>query len=124
MLLGYAMGVQQQVRAGRTTRAQSGASKTPQNGATNETNHGDEVERVGQRVPALIGTLSMIDRVSYIRLLEQSLRSLGYEDVAKALESTSGIAQSSATASRFREAVLAGEVDVALGLLGLSLIHI
>ncbi len=118
MLLGYAMGVQQQVRAGRTTRAQSGASKTPQNGATNETNHGDEVERVGQRVPALIGTLSMIDRVSYIRLLEQSLRSLGYEDVAKALESTSGIAQSSATASRFREAVLAGEVDVALGLLG------
>eukprot|EP00205_Picochlorum_sp_RCC944_P006680 CAMPEP_0182610726 /NCGR_PEP_ID=MMETSP1330-20130603/10029_1 /TAXON_ID=464278 /ORGANISM="Picochlorum sp., Strain RCC944" /LENGTH=102 /DNA_ID=CAMNT_0024829985 /DNA_START=21 /DNA_END=326 /DNA_ORIENTATION=- len=102
------MGVQQQVRAGRTTRAQSGASKTPQNGATNETNHGDEVERVGQRVPALIGTLSMIDRVSYIRLLEQSLRSLGYEDVAKALESTSGIAQSSATASRFREAVLAG----------------
>lgn len=111
------MGVEQQVRAGRTTRAHASASKTPQNGASNLTNH-DDGERVGQRVPSVIGTLSMIDRVSYIRLLEQSLRSLGYEDVAKALESTSGIQQSSATASRFREAVLAGEVDVALGLLG------
>ena len=60
----------------------------------------------------------MIDRVSYIRLLEQSLRSLGYEDVALALEKASNVQQSSETASRFREAVLAGEVDVALGLLG------
>lgn len=112
------MGVQQPVRVGRTTRAQSSASKTPPpNVPPNLTNQGDE-RRVGPQLPCVIGALSMIDRVSYIRLLEQSLRSLGYEDVAKALESTSGIRQSSATAGRFREAVLAGEVDVALGLLG------
>ena len=65
----------------------------------------------------MIGPSSMIDRVSYIRLLEQSLRSLGFEDVAISLEAASGVRQSSEVARRFREAVLAGEVDVALGLL-------
>lgn len=36
-----------------------------------------------------VGPQSMINRTQYIRLLEQSLNSLGFEEVAAALESAS-----------------------------------
>ena len=90
-------------------------SHLAQAAATNTANP-DHAENHPDFTP--VGPASMIDRTSYIRLIEQSLRSLGYEDVAVALEAASNVQQSSVTATRFREAVLGGEVDAALGLLG------
>lgn len=56
-------------------------------------------------------------RIEYIRVLEQALRALGYEDVAAALEAASCVVQQPPVAAAFRSAVLEGEYDAALRLL-------
>lgn len=78
---------------------------------------------LSHRPPALRPTLfpSLIPpppghlcRSEYVRLLEQALRALGYEDVARQLETESGVTQQPAEASAFRAAVLRGDYDLAL----------
>ncbi|PSC72285.1 WD repeat-containing 26 [Micractinium conductrix] len=64
-----------------------------------------------------LGPRGMIDKIEYIRVLEQALRALGYESVAAALESSSGIVQQPPAAAAFRSAVLGGRFEEALGLL-------
>jgi WD40 repeat protein len=78
----------------------------------------DDAAPLASSSDLLIGPMSMIDKMQYIRLLEQSLRSLGFEDVAVRLEDASGVLEQSSSAKRFREAVLSGDIEVALGLLG------
>ncbi|KAL4452448.1 hypothetical protein ABPG75_008110 [Micractinium tetrahymenae] len=71
----------------------------------------------GEQQRGLLGPRGLIDRVEYIRVLEQALRMLGYEEVAAALEAASGVEQQPPVAAAFRSAVLAGEYDAALRLL-------
>lgn len=52
-----------------------------------------------------------------MRVLEQALRALGYEEVAAQLEAASGIVQQPPAAAAFRRAVLSGDFDDALRLL-------
>lgn len=52
-----------------------------------------------------------------MRVLEQALRALGYEDCAQRLEAASGVQQQPAEGAAFRSAVLAGDFDAALRLL-------
>lgn len=49
-----------------------------------------------------------------MRLLEQALRALGYEGVARQLETESGVTQQPAEAAAFRAAVLRGDYNLAL----------
>ncbi|PRW57454.1 WD repeat-containing 26-like [Chlorella sorokiniana] len=71
----------------------------------------------GSLPPSAVGHRGFIDRVEYVRLLEQALRALGYEGVARQLEGESGVTQQPAEASAFRAAVLQGDYDAALQLL-------
>lgn len=65
----------------------------------------------------VLGPRGLIDRAEYVRLLEQALRALGYDDVAAQLEAASGVVQQPPAASAFRAAVLGGQFDAALCLL-------
>lgn len=49
----------------------------------------DHESSMSSRSDEFIGPKSMINKSQYIRLLEQSLRSLGFGEVASALESAS-----------------------------------
>ncbi|EFN54760.1 hypothetical protein CHLNCDRAFT_35720 [Chlorella variabilis] len=64
-----------------------------------------------------LGRRGLIDRTEYVRVLEQALRALGYEEVAAQLEAASGIVQQPPAAAAFRRAVLSGDFDDALRLL-------
>ena len=55
-------------------------------------------------------------RTEYIRLLEQSLGSLGFSDVAAALQHESGVALEPATVGQLRAAVNGGAFDKAVSL--------
>lgn len=59
----------------------------------------------------------MINRLEYIRLLEQALMQLGYGDLARALETASGVEMHPRHATAFRDAVLGGDFQGALDLL-------
>ena len=59
--------------------------------------------------PVAIGTRGLIKRCEYLRLLQQSLAHLGFEDVAHQLEQRSGVPLQSPTVSAFQEAVLLGD---------------
>lgn len=71
----------------------------------------------GSRPPTALGHRGMIDRMEYVRLLEQALRALGYGRVASQLEAESGVTQQPAEVAVFRAAVLRGDYDAALQLL-------
>lgn len=64
-----------------------------------------------------LGRKGWIDRVEFIRLMEQALYSLGYRDVAGQLESASGIPHEEQHVVSFREAVHQGSWEKALELL-------
>lgn len=64
-----------------------------------------------------IGPRRMINRLEYIRLLEQALMQLGYGDLARALETASGVEMHPRHATAFRDAVLGGDFQAALELL-------
>ena len=58
-----------------------------------------------------------INRGEYIRLIEQALHGLGFKDVAKQLEATSGVRHQAREVTQFRDAILQGEWDQAVDLL-------
>ena len=58
-----------------------------------------------------------INRAEYIRLIEQALHGLGFEDVAKQLEASSGVQHQAREVTQFRRAILQGDWDQAVELL-------
>jgi hypothetical protein len=61
-----------------------------------------------------LGRHGLIDRTQYIRLLEQSLSSLGFNDVAQQLEQASGVVSQPPQVSQLQHAVLSGDWDAAI----------
>ncbi|KAK9838625.1 hypothetical protein WJX74_000090 [Apatococcus lobatus] len=59
-----------------------------------------------------------INRIEYIRLIEQALVGLGFKDVAQHLETSSGVQHQAQEVSHFRTAILRGAWDEAVELLG------
>lgn len=68
---------------------------------------------IGPDAPGL-GRRALIDRGEYIRLVEQSLASLGFGDVARRLEQRSGVVRQSAATNALQAHVLGGDWDRAL----------
>ncbi len=58
-----------------------------------------------------------INRAEYIRLIEQALHGLGFKDVARQLETTSGVRHQAREVTQFRDAIVQGEWDQAVDLL-------
>lgn len=68
--------------------------------------------------PEFLGTRCVINKKEFIRLLEQSLYSLGFRTAARELEQASGIDCEPAEVRSFRHAVSEGSWDRAVKLLG------
>ena len=76
--------------------------------------HGHGATALARRTaPILTPSGLEIDRSSLVRILAQSLQSLGYDDAAAALQRESGVDLEARSVARFRTAVLRGQWDAA-----------
>lgn len=65
-----------------------------------------------------IGSRGQIRKVEFVRLINQALKSLGYENTAKLLEEESGIDYQPEAVTTFRDGVLEGNWDLCISKLG------
>ncbi|KAK9828799.1 hypothetical protein WJX72_002132 [[Myrmecia] bisecta] len=68
-------------------------------------------------LPDFLGPEGLINRVEYVRLLQQSLRRLGFPSVADMLAEASGIPMQPDSVTHFQHHVMQGRWDTALSLL-------
>ena len=59
-----------------------------------------------------------INRAEYIRIIQQALHGLGFKDVAQQLERSSGVQYQAREVTHFRDAIVQGDWDEAVRLLG------
>ncbi|CAI5459251.1 unnamed protein product [Closterium sp. Yama58-4] len=64
-----------------------------------------------------LGSKGQIRTVEFIRLIEQSLRSLGYDSIAAQLEAESGVALESKPVAQLRQAIMAGQWEESVAIL-------
>eukprot|EP00873_Tetraselmis_striata_P005613 jgi/Tetstr1/425877/TSEL_016251.t1 len=72
---------------------------------------------IGMPQGGQVGSQVPIDRAEYLRLIEQALLHLGFDEVAHSLEAVSGVELMEPCAREFRAAVLAQQWDAAASLL-------
>ena len=70
------------------------------------------------RQPEVLGPRGLIDRVEFVRLLEQAVRNLGYASISEQLEVESGITYQNPVVNAFKQHILSGDWDAAVALLG------
>ncbi|GJP34973.1 hypothetical protein CLOM_g19446 [Closterium sp. NIES-68] len=63
------------------------------------------------------GSKGQIRTVEYVRLIEQALRSLGYDSIAAQLEAESGVALESKPVAQLRQAIMAGQWEESVAIL-------
>lgn len=98
-------------------RAKTEVSSEMENGGTAVNGNGNMVESQNGAHPEFLGERCVINKNEYIRLLEQSLYSLGFRKAARELEQASGIDCEPGEVRSFRHAVTEGSWDRAVKLL-------
>lgn len=91
-----------------------GSGVNQHNGDASE--HCNGASSTVQDVPQALGNRGWINRVEYIRLLEQALDNLGFPSLALQLEAHSGVRCQSSEVVRLRAACLKGDWEAAVSL--------